>query len=1083
MDNSPVRPDVDATEDLDDEAWANALEGGPIAFGSVDDDPDGDDTQTFEPPPVVAVVVTRNPGDWFESTLLSLGSQDYPNLTVFVVDAGSDVDPTPRVAAVLPGAYVQLLEGQPGFAGAANQALGSVQGAAFLVLCHDDVILAPDAIRLMVGEAVRSNAGIVGPKIVRSDKPDVLLEVGMSIDRFGVPYSGIEPGELDQEQHDGVRDVFYVTDATMVIRTDLFGALGGFDVETFPGGEDLDLCWRARLMGARVMVQPDAKVGHREAAVERPALDQAEGGERTRNRVRSVLKCSSALTLLWVIPVGFLLALGEAVAFLLVGRRKRAKAVVGAWLGNLRRLSSVLRARRPVQKTRVVHDRDIRYLQTKGSARLKLFTAHYLRAEDRIKFLSDTGSNLAHAATDRSRLPVFAGMTAFILALIIGSRGLLQSVPAVGSLLQWSGVGSLWESFTSAWRFTNAGGNDPAPAPLMWMLSSGLAFFGRTGMARTAFVMAIIPFGAWGAVRLTRAIYGPRAIALFAGLAYAVIPVSRNAIANGRLGAMVFFAVLPFLLRRLWVASGLADAPGTTTATGSTRRDLVVTAIWAVLLVGVFPPALVLVPLAGLALWAVNLFVGGAPAARTAFLRSLAVSGLALIGLFPWVLGFWRGFDFAAVGFVYRPALTLSEAARFLTGPAGGGYAGWFLLAAVVLPLFIANGERFAWVARGWALIVIGVGFVWVPAQLFPSFSMPAPEAALAVAGIGVTIVLGTGAILVVEGLRSTGFGWRQVLSVLAIVCVIVPTVSFGVDALNGRWGLPDRDWESALAFGEEPGGYRVLWVGDPLVLPGDPLLRADGQGFMMTRDGYGTARDLWPAPESDAMGAVSDALTLAEDARTVSLGHALAPLGVRFIAVPDRAAPGAPVEGAPSVATLSGLARQRDLSRRRTEPGVVLYENTAWVPIRAGLTGRAGEAALESGQRPLTSAIPVNLAPATPIAGGLSGGTPVPEGTLLWGEAASSAWTATADGRELRRATAFGAANAYAVPATGPVALHNSWQWTRWVMVALQLGLWLAVIVGLGRARVVGALRARRAANRAAREASGAVVREEVAV
>ena len=146
-------------------------------------------------------------------------------------------------------------------------------------------------------------------------------------------------------------------------------------------------------------------------------------------------------------------------------------------------------------------------------------------------------------------------------------------------------------------------------------------------------------------------------------------------------------------------------------------------------------------------------------------------------------------------------------------------------------------------------------------------------------------------------------------------------------------------------------------------------------------------------------------------------------------------------------------------------------------------LTGRAGEAALESGQRPLTSAIPVNLAPATPIAGGLSGGTPVPEGTLLWGEAASSAWTATADGRELRRATAFGAANAYAVPATGPVALHNSWQWTRWVMVALQLGLWLAVIVGLGRARVVGALRARRAANRAAREASGAVVREEVAV
>jgi len=31
--------------------------------------------------------------------------------------------------------------------------------------------------------------------------------VGRAIDRFGAPYTGIEPGEVDQEQHDGVRDV------------------------------------------------------------------------------------------------------------------------------------------------------------------------------------------------------------------------------------------------------------------------------------------------------------------------------------------------------------------------------------------------------------------------------------------------------------------------------------------------------------------------------------------------------------------------------------------------------------------------------------------------------------------------------------------------------------------------------------------------------------------------------------------------------------------------------------------------------------------------------------------------------------
>ena len=51
----------------------------------------------------------------------------------------------------------------------------------------------------------------------------------------------------------------------MLVRADLFAELGGFDAKTFPGAEDLDLCWRARIAGARVMVAPDARVRHRQA--------------------------------------------------------------------------------------------------------------------------------------------------------------------------------------------------------------------------------------------------------------------------------------------------------------------------------------------------------------------------------------------------------------------------------------------------------------------------------------------------------------------------------------------------------------------------------------------------------------------------------------------------------------------------------------------------------------------------------------------------------------------------------------------------------------------------------------------------
>ena len=278
---------------------------------------------------MVAVVVTRNPGPWLEDTLAGLERQDYDDLTVLVVDCGSDDDPTPRVAAVLPRAFVRRLDDRAGFAGAANEALHAVEGATFLLLCHDDVVLDPAAVRLLVEEAYRSNAGIVGPKLVSADDPEILLEVGRSIDRFGAPYTGIEPGELDQEQHDGVRDVFYVTTATMLVRVDLFAELGGFDPATFPGAEDLDLCWRARLAGARVLVGPDARVAHREAADERMRGDRPDEFALARSRAGAahvVLVAQAPVAG----PVRVRGRLHRGVGDLLTGRPRRARAAIGA---------------------------------------------------------------------------------------------------------------------------------------------------------------------------------------------------------------------------------------------------------------------------------------------------------------------------------------------------------------------------------------------------------------------------------------------------------------------------------------------------------------------------------------------------------------------------------------------------------------------------------------------------------------------------------------------------------------------------------------------------------------------------------
>src|SRR5271170_728799 len=215
-------------------------------------------------PPVVAVIVTCDPGPWFVETLRAFAAQEYPELSVLVLDAGSAEDPTATVAAELPGAFVRRLGVNRGFGASANEALTMVEGASHFLFCHDDIAPAPDAVHQLIEESYRSNAGVVAPKLVSWDDPDRLLHVGMAVDKGGAVVDRVEPGEVDHGQHDAVRDVFLAPGGCTLVRADLFAELDGFDPEIFAMGEDLDLCWRAQILGARVVVAPGARVRHLE---------------------------------------------------------------------------------------------------------------------------------------------------------------------------------------------------------------------------------------------------------------------------------------------------------------------------------------------------------------------------------------------------------------------------------------------------------------------------------------------------------------------------------------------------------------------------------------------------------------------------------------------------------------------------------------------------------------------------------------------------------------------------------------------------------------------------------------------------
>ena len=285
--------------------------------------------------------------------------------------------------ACCPRAFVREVPIAGGFGPSANEVLRLVEGDnGFFLICHDDVAPDPRAVRILVAELFRSNAGIVGPKLTDWDDPRMLQHVGLGLDRFGEVDPIVEPGEVDQEQHDAVRDVFVLPSACLLVRADLFRALGGFDPSISFHGEDVDLCWRAHLTGARVVVAPDARVRHREQLVERrPDLNHRT--LQARHRMRTVATLTGGSRLLGRSIQLVLLTLVELVVGLFTGRFGEALASMRALFGLLPRSGSIIRRRREIRGQRVVPEREVLGLQDRGSSRL----TSYLRGKETATFV------------------------------------------------------------------------------------------------------------------------------------------------------------------------------------------------------------------------------------------------------------------------------------------------------------------------------------------------------------------------------------------------------------------------------------------------------------------------------------------------------------------------------------------------------------------------------------------------------------------------------------------------------------------------------------------------------------------------
>src|SRR3990170_2722607 len=118
-----------------------------------------------EEPSGLAVLVTRNGAAWLPRTLRSLARQTHPRLGVLAIDNASTDGSADLLERALGSRRVIRVEENLGFAGSIRRVLEvpAVRDVDFLLLLHDDVALAPQAVARLVEEAGRVQGGGAGP--------------------------------------------------------------------------------------------------------------------------------------------------------------------------------------------------------------------------------------------------------------------------------------------------------------------------------------------------------------------------------------------------------------------------------------------------------------------------------------------------------------------------------------------------------------------------------------------------------------------------------------------------------------------------------------------------------------------------------------------------------------------------------------------------------------------------------------------------------------------------------------------------------------------------------------------------------
>ena len=530
---------------------------------------------------VSAILVVHDGTTWLPEVVASIASQTRNVDQILAVDTGS----TDGSAKLLKGARIPVatLDRSTGFGEAiaygVDHLSAPIEGSEeWLWILHDDCALHPKALESLLAALVdRPSVVMAGPKLLGWHNRTHLLEVGISLATNGARWTGLEPSEYDQGQRDGVHDVLSVSTAGALIRRDVFEELGGFDNNLELFRDDVDFGWRVRTAGHSVVVVTDAVGYHAQAATnERRPID-VKGAflhrplllDR-RNAAYVLLANSSWWSLPWLSLQLLTGALFRSIGYLFAKLPGYASDEILAIASLLIHPTELLEARKSRKKSRYISSRVVKGFIPSRLTQLRSSISHGFEVL-RSKLLPDDVTEASPALSDLTlnededlltplstkswrmvfARPLIAVATVLAVVSLFWARHRLGAISGGALPESPNHVSDLFKTYVASWHNIGMGSGLSTPPWVLILSAASLITLGNVKLFITLFFIAAPFILLLTSHRFLKRYSDNQWLTAGAALLYALSPVSIASVNSGRLGLLVFLALLPIFVAEL----------------------------------------------------------------------------------------------------------------------------------------------------------------------------------------------------------------------------------------------------------------------------------------------------------------------------------------------------------------------------------------------------------------------------------------------------------------------------------------------------------------------------------------------------